>query len=595
MCGICGEISFNGTDSLSLPSLQQMVDKMASRGPDASGMKIQDNVALGHRRLKIIDLSDCAEQPMTDAHLGLTIVYNGAVYNYKELRDELSGMGYTFFSKGDTEVILKAYHAWGKDCVRRFNGMFAFAILERDTKRVVIGRDRLGIKPLYYVKTARNFRFSSSLPSLLSGNDISHDIDPVSLHYYLTFHSVIPSPFTILKSVRKLPPAHTLTINPDGSYELSKFWDLDFKKHPEEQTYSFEDWAYCLKHALKESIQKRLTADVPVGVLLSGGLDSSLIVGLLKDAGIDSEKLNTFSIGFESVDDENGNEFRYSDLIAEHFDTVHHKINIGSTLLLSNMDACIRAMSEPMSSHDCIGFYLLSQSVSKVVKVVQSGQGADEVFGGYHWHPPMMVSENVFADYQKYFFDCTFDAYKKTITPDYLDQDFSAAFVSDYFNQPGAPKRPIDKVLDMDTRIMLVDDPVKRVDNMTMAWGLEARVPFLDHELVELAARIPSEYKVSHGGKYILKEIARHVIPEAVIDRPKGYFPVPVLKYFRGRYFDFVKEILTDDTVKKRGLFSPKYVEAVIKNPDDHITPLRGARLWQMAVLEYWLSVNAIS
>jgi asparagine synthase (glutamine-hydrolysing) len=248
-------------------------------------------------------------------------------------------------------------------------------------------------------------------------------------------------------------------------------------------------------------------------------------------------------------------------------------------------------MSEPMVSHDCIGFYLLSEEVAKRVKVVQSGQGADEVFGGYHWYPPLLDDATGVADYARLFRDRDHDGFLAAAGPALRNGDHAGAFLEEAFAMPGA-ERTIDKALRLDTTVMLVDDPVKRVDNMTMAWGLEARVPFLDHELVELAARIPAEHKIAGEGKYVLKEASRAVIPSEVIDRPKGYFPVPALKYLKGDVLDRVKDILSQPAARERGLFNPAYVDRLLAAPEDHITPLRGSKLWQVALLEYWLQVQ---
>ena len=291
---------------------------------------------------------------------------------------------------------------------------------------------------------------------------------------------------------------------------------------------------------------------------------------------------------------EKGNEFEYSNLIAEHFSTRHHRIEVDSSRALPALEACVRAMSEPMVSHDCIGFYLLSEEVSQHVKVVQSGQGADEIFGGYHWYPPLMESASAEEDYPKFFFDRDHEGIKAALASSWTGEDYSRAFVQDHFARTGA-KIPIDQVLRLDTQVMLVDDPVKRVDNMTMAWGLEARVPFLDHEVVELAARIPGEFKIREGGKYVLKEAARKVIPSQVIDRPKGYFPVPALKYLRGSYLDLVRDILGDERCRKRGVFRPEYLQTLLKDPESHITPLKGSMLWQVALFEYWMQCHGIN
>jgi asparagine synthase (glutamine-hydrolysing) len=590
MCGICGQISFNGHPS-EVASVFEMTEALKKRGPDALGLHVHGGNAIGHRRLKIIDLSERAHQPMVDNTLGLSIVFNGAIYNYPELRKELESKSYRFFSQGDTEVILKAYHAWGEDCVKRFNGMFAFAIVHRDSGKTFIARDRLGIKPLYYNQADSAFRFASSLQALLVYDDIDTAIDPVALHHYLTFHSVVPAPHTILESIKKLKPGTTLTVTPDGGVHETEYWTLDFTPKADEREYGLEEWAELLLVYLRKAVKRRLTADVPVGVLLSGGLDSSLIVGLLAELG--QWHINTFSIGFKDVNGEAGNEFTYSDIIARHYGTDHQKIEALDGQVLPALDDCIRSMSEPMVSHDCIGFYLLSQAVSRHVKVVQSGQGADEIFGGYHWYPPMMESRDGVFDYVGHFFDRPHTEYTAVVDERFVGEDHSLDFVRSHFARPGA-QSTIDRALRIDTTVMLTDDPVKRVDNMTMAWGLEARVPFLDHELVEFAARIPAELKVNHGGKYVLKEAARTVIPADVIDRPKGYFPVPALKYLDGDYLDFVSDTLHGTKSRQRKIFNPDYVDHLFEDPDAHITPLNGSKLWQMAVLEHWLSVQGL-
>lgn len=591
MCGICGIIDFEG-DAIAINELDPMLKALANRGPDSAGVYMQSQAVLGHRRLKIIDLSEKAHQPMVDAFLGLTIVFNGAIYNYKELRQKLEEKGYRFFSNGDTEVILKAYHAWGDRCVEYFNGMFAFCILHRDDGTLFLALDRLGIKPLYYTQGARRFSFASNLPALLTQQGVDTRIDPEALNYYLTFHSVVPAPLTILKGVRKLPPATTMTIKADGRMKTETYWDLRFEQNADEQYYTEDQWRARLTEELQAAIRRRLTADVPVGVLLSGGLDSSLLVGMLSQAG--QRDLNTFSIGFEAAGGEEGDEFKYSDMIAQRFQTRHHKIEVAAQSVLPALDDCIRAMSEPMVSHDCIGFYLLSQQVSQHVKVVQSGQGADEVFAGYHWYPPMIDSKEAVQEYARVFFDREYDEFKQVVHPDYVEGDWSRSFVHRRFQQ-NPEYSAIDNALKLDTTIMLVDDPVKRVDNMTMAWGLEARVPFLDHRLVELAARIPAQLKVKNGGKYLLKEVARAVIPSDVIDRPKGYFPVPALKYLQGRYLDYVRETLCNDRSRQRNLYNADYVDLLLKDPAEHITPLGGSKLWQIALLERWLAIHKIT
>ena len=495
MCGISGAVTFDGAPA-SVSALQAMNAAMAARGPDAEGVIARGRVALAHRRLKIIDLSERAEQPMSDPLLGLSLVFNGCIYNYRELRRELEGLGYRFFSDGDTEVVLKGWHAWGERAPERLQGMFAFALHERDSGRVILARDRLGIKPLYYTESPRELRFASSLPALLAAGGVDTSLDPVALNYYLSFHAVVPAPRTILKGVRKLPPASLRVIGPDGRAREREYWSLSFARSSEDRLRSSAEWRELLGAALRRAVERRMVADVPVGVLLSGGVDSSLIVGLLTEAG--QVGLNTFSIGFEAANGEQGDEFRYSDLIAERFETEHHRIFIESARLLDALPGAIAAMSEPMVSYDNVGFYLLSREVAKHVKVVQSGQGADEVFGGYFWYPRMRAeTEGPAVDRsRRHYVDRDHAEFLAAVAPAYHGSDHTAELVAARLAEPLADEF-IDQVLRMDVTMLITDDPVKRVDNMTMAFGLEARVPFLDHELVERVFPLPDHLKAN--------------------------------------------------------------------------------------------------
>ncbi|MER7365741.1 N-acetylglutaminylglutamine amidotransferase [Nonomuraea wenchangensis] len=595
MCGVCGEIRFDDEEA-DIAAVDRMTEAMHDRGPDGSGLWSQGPVALGHRRLKIIDLSDKAAQPMVDGELGLAVVFNGCLYNYAELRDELRRDGYRFYSTSDTEVLMKAYHRWGTACVERFKGMFAFAVAERDTGRVVLGRDRLGIKPMYLAEDGRRLRFASSLPALLAAGDVDTGVDPVALHHYMTFHALVPGERTILAGVRKLPAATVRVVEPDGTSREHRYWDPPYTRGalPEHAGLGAEEWRRAVLDALRTAVRRRMVADVPVGVLLSGGLDSSLIVALLAEQG--QEGLATFSIGFESAGGEKGDEFAYSDMVADRFGTAHHRIRIPDARLLDGLEQAVRAMSEPMVSHDCVAFYLLSEEVSQHVKVVQSGQGADEVFAGYRWFPPLadVPRERAAEVYAREFFDRPHGELARVLASGrLLDHDASGAFVREHLARPGADTA-LDAVLRLETTAMLVDDPVKRVDNMTMAHGLEARTPFLDHELVELAAACPAELKLAHGGKGVLKDAARRLLPADVIDRPKGYFPVPVIRHVDGRVLDLVRDALTSRAARERGLFRPDYVARLLADPDADGTPTGVNPLWQLGLLELWLQAHGV-
>ncbi len=591
MCGISGELRFDG--ELARPgNVAVMSERVASRGPDGAGTWSSGPVALGHRRLAIIDLSRRGDQPMVDPELGLTVVFNGCIYNHRELRTELEAAGYRFFSNSDTEVLLKGYHRWGTKLVDRLVGMFAFCIVERDTGRAVLARDRLGIKPLYLADVAGGLRFASTAPALVAGGGVDATVDPVALHHYLTFHAVVPAPRTILRGVKKLPPATVLEIGSDGSRRETQYWQPVLTDRSSGLRTAGE-WREAVGAALRLAVERRLVADVPVGVLLSGGLDSSLIVALLRERGQD--ELSTFSIGFETMGDEAGDEFRWSDVVAERFETDHHQMRIPTAEVLGAVVPTVAAMSEPMVSHDVVAFYLLAQEVSRHVKVVQSGQGADEVFAGYHWYQKLAGAEGDGVDaYASVFFDREHTAVQQAVAPEYcVDEDVSRQFVAEHFRRPGA-EAPVERALRIDTHVMLVDDPVKRVDNTTMAWGLEARVPFLDHELVELATACPSELKLADDGKGVLKQFGRQVLPHEVIDRPKGYFPVPPLVHLEGPYVDLLGDALLSTAARDRGLFRPEHVRYLLDYPNE-LTSLRYNKLWELGLLELWLQTQEIS
>ncbi|AEB59266.1 N-acetylglutaminylglutamine amidotransferase [Ectopseudomonas mendocina] len=589
MCGIAGELRFDRRPA-DLAAVERITHHLAPRGPDAHGFHSQGPIALGHRRLKIMDLAEASGQPMIDSDLGLSMVFNGAIYNYPELRAELETLGYRFFSGGDTEVLLKGYHAWGEKLLPKLNGMFAFAVWERDQQSLFIARDRLGVKPLYLSRTGERLRFASSLPALLQGGDIARTLDAVALNHYLNFHAVVPAPRTILAGVEKLPPATWMRIDAEGKIEQKTWWTLQFGPQGDETNYGLEEWRDQTLETMREAVAIRQRAAVDVGVLLSGGVDSSMLVGLLREAGV--ENLLTFSIGFQDAGGERGDEFQYSDLIAQRFATRHHQLRIGEHEILDQLPQAFRAMSEPMVSHDCIAFYLLSREVAKHCKVVQSGQGADELFAGYHWYPQVDGAKDAFAAYRAAFFDREHDEYAACVQPAWLTGDMAGEFVREHFAMPGADAA-VDKALRLDSTVMLVDDPVKRVDNMTMAWGLEARTPFLDYRVAELSARIPAQFKLPEGGKYVLKEAARKVIPSEVIDRPKGYFPVPGLKHLEGATLGWVRDLLLDPS-QDRGLFNPNMLDQLLTNPQSQLTPLRGSKLWQLAALNLWLSEQGL-
>ena len=590
MCGICGQLRFDG-DTPSSESLDNMMNKLARRGPDSNGKWLEGTIGFGHQRLSIIDLSSSGSQPMIDSLLKLTLVFNGTIYNYKQLRSRLIGKGYSFFSSSDTEVIIKAYHYWGEDCVNHLDGMFAFAIWDKPSKKLFIARDRMGIKPLYYNLTNKAFTFASNSQALLT-QDLDKSVNPIALQQQLSLHGVVPAPNTIINGIKKLKPGTYIVLSEKGDIKEQTYW------HPSatrpEGNVSEQDYIARTHELLTAAVTKRMAAsDVPIGVLLSGGLDSSLVVALLKEAG--HRDIRTFSIGFEDIDDESGSEFEFSDQVVSKFKTDHKKYLLSNQEVLPRLSEAVMNMSEPMVGQDAIAFYLLSEQVSKHTKVVLSGQGADEAFAGYFWYPRMAKEHgDEIESFSKHYVDRPHEEYLQTVMPIYQGENHTHKWLSKEFLKPGADSF-IDKVFRTDMTRLIVDDPVKRVDNMTMAWGLEARVPFMDTELVEWALKIPPALKMREEGKYPLKRIARELLPSSVIDRKKGYFPMPALKYIQGDFLEFMSDILLSSSCRNRGIFDQKYINKVINSPRDYMTSLNGSRLWHLALLEFWMQINVDS
>ncbi|MEU4746055.1 asparagine synthase-related protein, partial [Actinosynnema sp. NPDC023658] len=350
----------------------------------------------------------------------------------------------------------------------------------------------------------------------------------------------------------------------------------------------------AVRDALRTAVRRRTVADVEVGVLLSGGVDSSLLVALLAEEG---QRPSTFSIGFTDRDGLDGDEFAYSDAVAQKFGTDHHQLRIGDDELAPAVAQAVAAMSEPLGTHDVTAFHLICREVSRHVKVVQSGQGADEVFGGYRYHQPAAgaprhraadLLRDAFADHDHH-------ELAHVLRPEWLDEhDPSGELLARHLDRPGADTA-LDAVLRTDTHLLMPDDPVKRVDNMAMAWGVEARVPFLDQDLVELVAACPPEHKSGQGGKAILKDIGREVLPPEVVDRPKGYFPVPALTRLDGDVLDMVRDALGSTAARQRGVLRPDYVSSLLDDPNGHRTKVGGNELWQVGVLEMWLQQHGIA
>ena len=585
MCGICGEFKFNKSQFDDV-RLTKLMDSIASRGNDSKGTYKEKNIFLGHHRLSIIDTSDKSNQPMKINDL--VIIFNGVIYNYKKLRKNLITKGHVFNSSGDTEVIIRLYIEYGSECVNYLDGVFSFAIYDTKNNNLFLARDRIGIKPLYYTLDNNEFRFSSSMNGLINRNE-KPQINPIALQYQFTLHSVVPAPHTIISGIHKLEPGHTLKITQSGESYLNKYFDInevEIKNHKEQEIT--ERSTYLLKKA----VEKRLNiADVPVGILLSGGLDSSLITALAKKF---KEQIDTYSIGFNTVNEEVGNEFYYSDLVAKDFKTSHIKYKINDDELFNNLDLVISNMSEPMFSQDSSAFFLLSNRVSVNNKVVLSGQGADEVFGGYFWYEQIMneKSLNEIDTLSKYYFDRSFHNYKNIVNNKYVYSNYVHDDISRAMNEMSPTLSTLDKVFRLELSMFIIDDPVKRVDNMTMSHALEARVPFLDIDLITYMLSIKGSDKIKHTSKYYLKKLSESFLKKEIIYRDKFYFPVPPLKIIEGKFYHYCKKVLNTDAALNRDIYNRKYIDRLLDEPNTNYTNLNGNELWHFTLLERWLQLN---
>ena len=585
MCGICGEFRFNKSQFDNV-KLTKLMDSIASRGNDSKGTYKEKNIFLGHHRLSIIDTSDKSNQPMKINDL--VIIFNGIIYNYKELRKNLITKGHIFNSSGDTEVIIRLYIEYGSECVNYLDGVFSFAIYDTKKNNLFLARDRIGIKPLYYTLDNNEFRFSSSMNGLINKNE-KPQINPIALHYQFTLHSVVPAPHTIISGIHKLEPGHTLKITQSGESYLNKYFDInevEIKNHKEQEITEHSTYL------LKKAVEKRLNiADVPVGILLSGGLDSSLITALAKKF---KEQIDTYSIGFNTVNEEVGNEFYYSDLVAKDFKTSHVKYKINDDELFNNLDLVISNMSEPMFSQDSSAFFLLSNRVSKNNKVVLSGQGADEVFGGYFWYKQIMneKSLNEIDTLSKYYFDRSFHNYKNIVNNKYVYSNYVHNDISRAMNEMSPTLSTLDKVFRLELSMFIIDDPVKRVDNMTMSHALEARVPFLDIDLITYMLSIKGSDKIKHTSKYYLKKLSESFLKKEIIYRDKFYFPVPPLKIIEGKFYHYCKKVLNTDAALNRDIYNRKYIDRLLDEPNTNYTNLNGNELWHFTLLERWLQLN---
>jgi len=625
MCGICGIIDYRQGSKIDPAVINNMCSRMIHRGPDSAGTYVENNyspvVGFGHRRLKIIDLSESAKQPMPNEDKTVWAVFNGEIYNFKELRLNLEERGHKFMSHSDTEVIVHLYEEYGADSINKLRGMFAFALWDQKKQTLLLARDRVGKKPLLYHSGANNFCFASEFDSLLASGLVDKEINQEAINCYLTF-GYIPSPLTIYNNVYKLPPANFLILK-DGKFKIDRYWSLDYSKKIK---ISEQEAAGEVLKLLKEAVGIRLYSDVPLGAFLSGGIDSSTVVGLMSE--LSGGKVKTFSIGFQ---EQEYSELKYARSIARHFNTEHNEF-IVKPKALDILPLLVERYGEPYADSSCIPAYYVSRETRKYVTVALNGDGGDELFAGYERYQAMVLSgiyqkipvpvrlistffKNIIPDsvnpknslrrlrrfldgaslpfQQRYLrwigiFD---NAMKKEIyTDDFsgkIARDEPQKFIAPFLDNLGRLDM-LDCLLMADTNTYLPDDLLVKVDIASMANSLEGRSPFLDHKLMEFAASLPSQYKMKGLiKKYILKKAVKDLIPKENIHRRKMGFGMPVGRWFRSDLKEFLNETLLSKTSLKRGYFKPESIRFMAKQ---HILGEADCsmQLWSLLMLELW-------
>jgi asparagine synthase (glutamine-hydrolysing) len=620
MCGICGIIHRRKDHAVDPALLQRMCDVIVHRGPDDEGQALFAGAGVGMRRLSIIDLSTGA-QPIYNEDHSLAIVFNGEIYKHQSLREELQAKGHQFVTHCDTEAIIHAYEQYGVECPTRLNGMFGFAIYDAAHRRLFIARDRLGIKPLYYYVDEERLIFASELKSILQAEDVPRRIDERALDTFLTFE-YIPSPYTIFKNIFKLPPGHWLLYE-DGCVTIKPYWQFDYVP----SNLTAEQLEHRLEELLEDAVRIRLMSDVPLGAFLSGGLDSSSVVAMMRRSSADPVK--TFSVGFT---DATYNELPYARTIANYFGAEHYEAII-TPAAVSLPKKTLGMLEEPFGDFSVFPTYLVSQMARKHVKVALSGDGGDELLAGYDTY----IAQKMAVRYQRLPGFLRRGAIEPLVNllpptdkkkgminrakrfiegvrlPDKLQHvrwmiflqqaekgllyspEFSSSlgdydsygFIEEYYRQVTS-NNPLDQQEYVDIKTYLADDILVKVDRMSMAVSLEARVPFLDYRLVEFAATIPAAQRLQgRRTKHILKQALKDVLPMSIIGRGKEGFSIPLKTWLKHELKPMMTEALSEKNVKEKGYFSPAYVNRLMQ---EH---LRGAenhshRLWALMVFHIW-------
>lgn len=612
MCGIAGIVSSNGQPVLS-EELQAMCDAMVHRGPDDEGFYVGAGVGLGMRRLSIIDL-ETGRQPVRNEDGSIWVVMNGEIYNYRELRRDLEGRGHTFYTATDTETIVHLYEEYGKDCVDKLRGMFAFALWDVRSKTLLLARDRLGIKPLYYVEAGGRFAFASELKALLQLPEVGRRLNWHAVNHLFAFLST-PASESIVAGVRKLEPGHTLTLSHGRGFSRRRYWDVRFE--PAGGNRGEQYFVDRLRELLEESVRLHLVSDVPVGAFLSGGVDSSSVVATM--ARLSGRPVKTFSIGFRERDHD---ETRYARSVARKFGTDHRELVLDPDIT-GLVEDLAWSLDEPFGDPSAIPTYMVSKLAAEEVTVVLSGDGGDELFAGYDKYvvesrerryqrvaapvrallryvaaamPEGAMGRNFMRHFSlagnaRYLDALTFfrpEEQRSLFRPEISEQiRYADAWrIADTVLRK-AQGNWLSAVQYFDLQHYLPLDILTKVDRMSMAHSIEARVPLLDHKLVEFAAGIPPELRLRNGTtKYIFKQAMRGILPDEVIDRQKQGFAVPLGRWFRGQLSGFVREHLLSTRCRQRGIFNTAYLERLIALHESG-RPL-DFQLWTLLSFELW-------
>jgi asparagine synthase (glutamine-hydrolysing) len=621
MCGIAGMVRGDG-QPVDRQLLERMNEAIRHRGPDEDGFYVDDHVGMAMRRLSIIDLKS-GQQPIPNQDRTAWIVFNGEIYNYKEVREQLENLGHQFHTNSDTEVVVHAYSRYGDDCAKHLRGMFAFAIWDEAKQELFLARDRVGKKPLLYAQTANGgLVFASEFMPLLLHPEVSRDIDHEALHYYLTFMCV-PAPLTAYRQIRKLEPGHTLRWR-KGEIELKRYWLPDFSKKLD---ITEEEAGERLIEILRDAVRVRLMSEVPLGAFLSGGIDSSTVVALMSE--VSATPVKTFSIGFEEQD---FSELHHARRVAEHVGADHHEFIVRPDAL-EVLPTLVEHYGEPYADSSAIPTYYVARETRRHVTVALNGDGGDESFAGYDRYTAMLLAQQyhrlpsllrgglieravqllpgsderrTLATRTKRFMRAVslpkverymhwisvFDSQRKHEL--YSDEfaretqaERAARFIEPWFvNANGAGL--LDATLLADTMTYLPNDLLVKVDIATMAVSLEARSPFLDHHVIEFAASLPEHFKLRGlTKKYLLKRVLRQLLPSENLDRRKMGFGVPIGHWFRGSLESFVREALLSEKALNRGLFKPEAVQRLV---EQHVSGAQNHehRLWTLLMLELW-------